>query len=367
MLRQVRFWIVPLMALACLLTLVLSCADGRGQAPVASKGSAWKPSPRNPIITMGRQVQHLLWNDPSVLKEDDDYTMWLSGGDPRNLQRIVVDVYRATSSDGLDWTINPKPVLSPGKRGEWDDLRVETPSVIKVGDTYHLYYSGADEAGAKEAVYAIGHATSPDGVTWTKDPRNPILTQQRSDRHQWGFRGVGEPGVVYNPDDKTFYLYYVSMRFDREQPKTGHIGILLATSKDGSRFKDHADRSGQRKLILTRPVPNATPGAWFGYSTPSALIANDGRFHLFAAFIVAPEGPATARHVGIAHAVSDDGITFKVTEEQLLEAGRGDWKDLQVRSPTVVQDGGKLRMWFAGETQKPHFGAGIGYAERAEE
>ena len=132
------------------------------------------------------------------------------------------------------------------------------------------------------------------------------MRDQRTDKFQWGYTGASEPGVVYNPKDKTFYLYYAGMRYSKAEATIGNIGILLAQSKDGSRFTYYTYDNG-RALILTRNVENAIKGAWFGYSTPSAIIASDGQFHLFTAFIVAPGGPATARHVVIAHAVSNDG------------------------------------------------------------
>jgi hypothetical protein len=53
-----------------------------------------------------------------------------------------------------------------------------------------------------------------------------------------------------------------------------------------------------------------------------------------------------------------------VIEDPVFEAGKGDWKDQQVRSPSVIEDGGKLRMWFAGESRKPFYRAGIGFASR---
>jgi len=334
--------------------------------PAGSSDPAWSEDRDNPIIRIGQSVEHLLWNDPSVLREGSGYRMWLSGGDPRNLDRIVVAVYAADSADGEAWRIGSEPVLSPSSDpGAWDSLRIETPSVTRGDGTYHMYYSGADARGAKEGIFAIGHATSPDGRRWTRDPANPVVTPQDRDKHRWGYRGVGEPGVVYNPKDGRFYLYYVSMRFSRADPTIGHIGILLARSRDGSRYEHHRDRSGERALILTRDIPDATPGAWFGYSTPSATIDADGRFHLFCAFIVAPGGPATARHVTIVHAVSDDGLAFEVLDENVFEAGKGDWKDDQVRSPTAVtMPGGGFEMWFAGETKKPFFSAGIGVARR---
>jgi N-acetylglucosaminyldiphosphoundecaprenol N-acetyl-beta-D-mannosaminyltransferase len=340
-----------------------ACAALFDRAPYASGG--WTEHPGNPVIRMGDVVPHMLWNDPSVLKEGDTYRMWLTGGDPRHRERIVVELHTAQSKDGLAWEITPEPCLSPSPDpAAWDSLRIETPSVVKVQGTYHLYYSGTDERGAKEGVFAIGHATSPDGVRWTKDPANPIVTRQTHDRFQWGYTGVGEPGVVYDARTQTFYLYYVSLAFSRADPTIGRVGILLATSADGSRFTHHVDPSGERALILTRDIPNATSGAWFGYSTPTVLLRADGEFHLFCDFLVAPGGPPTTAQVALAHAVSRDGRHFTVTEEGFLNTGHRDWKDQEVRAPAVLEDGGVFKMWFAGETKRPFFRSGIGYAYR---
>jgi predicted GH43/DUF377 family glycosyl hydrolase len=338
--------------------LTTRCDDRQGQ----TSQSSWRPPVDRPLISMGDTVPHMLWNDPSVLKEDGGYRMWLSGGDPRNVQRIVVQIYQARSTDGIDWKISGDPVLTPGPEA-WDSLRVETPSVVHVGDTYHLYYSGFDEAGAREGISAIGHATSRDGIHWSKDARNPVVQPQDRRRHAWGYRGVGEPGIVYDPKSETFYLYYTSMRFAPDDPTQGEIGILLATSKDGSRFEHSTKPNGERALVLTRDIEDAVSGAWFGYSAPSAVLDERGRFHLFCAFVVAPAGPATARHVTIDHAFSSDGLHYEVVERSLLEAGRGDWMDQQVRSPAVVRDDARFLLWFAAETRTPHFGAGIGLVE----
>jgi predicted GH43/DUF377 family glycosyl hydrolase len=285
--------------------------------------------------------------------------MWLSGGDARNLKRIVVEVYQARSQDGAHWNIDPEPVVRPSASG-WDSLRIETPSVIQVNGVYHMYYTGFDEDSANSGISQIGHATSADGTHWQKDPANPVLKGQATDKHKWAYGGVGEPGILYLPERKEFFLYYPGLKYSTDGKNHGLMGILLATSKDGSVFTPY-EEAGDRKLIFFRDVPNASKDAWFGYSTPSALETADGRIHLFVAFVVAPKGPRSARHVVLAHGVSMDGIHFRVEEENMFEAGRGDWKDFQVRSPSAVEYGGRLHMWFAGERQNP-FGAAIGYA-----
>lgn len=338
--------------------LMLALGQRRPKPPAGSTNGRWEE--KEPPIVMGQKVQpYILWNDPSVLRDGKGFRMWLSGGDARNLKRIVVEVYEAVSEDGQNWDIDPKPVLGPSRSG-WDSLRTETPSVVKVGGTYHMYYTGFDEAAGKSGITQIGHATSTDGIVWEKDRANPVVTGQNRDKHEWGYGGVGEPGVVYNPRDRTFYLYYAGLQVSRDGKEHGLMGILLATSKDGSKFEPYKV-DGRQKLILHRGVPGAPKNAWFGYSTPSAVINERGGIDLFATFVVAPKGPATTRHVVLAHATSSDGINFETSEENMFEAGRGDWKDFQVRSPSVVLYRGRYHMWFAGERHSP-FGAAIGYA-----
>jgi predicted GH43/DUF377 family glycosyl hydrolase len=348
---------------AAAVTAITGFSLQRVKAPAGSPIAAWKEESSNLLIKQGDAIPKMFWNDPSVLREGNEYRMWLSGGDPSDSRHIVVQVYEARSANGVSWKINTMPVLRVGDSNAWDGLRIETPSVGKVGDTYHMYYSGADTKNANAGIFGIGHATSRDGTTWTKDPANPVITGQTRNKNEWGYGGTGEPGVVYNPKDQTFYLYYAGMKYG--PGNRGLMGILLSTSKDGSKFMPYTDERGERALILTRDVPQAVPNSWFGYSTPAAVISNDGEFNLFCAFVVAPKGPATARHVTLDRAVSSDGKHFKIVEQNIFEAGKGDWKDHQVRAPSVVvEPDGRFKMWFAGEMQKPFFNGGIGLAVR---
>ncbi len=356
--KRVTVFGLPLIVL---LAFAAGCHRGELAAPAGSSIPGWTELASNPVIRKGQALTGTVWNDPTVLHERDGFRMWLSGGNPRE-RPIRVQIYQARASDGIDWEIDTRPVFRPAPEPAWDSLRVETPSVIRVGELYHMYYTGSDREGSEKAITAIGHATSPDGVHWTRDPANPVITAQSRDPMAWGWRGAGEPAVVWNPETRQFLVYYVSMKFSPEH-RNGLIGILLSTSADGSRFDPVVDEQGERRLILTRSIPDATEGAWYGDSTPDVILM-DGGFHLFTAFIVAPVGPSSAVHVAIRHAISSDGIHYQVTEEPVFEAGKGDWKDHQVRSPSVLRVGNRLMMWFAGESKRPFFHAGIGLAWR---
>ena len=85
-------------------------------------------------------------------------------------------------------SVTPLPQMeSPGQRIQitrswiWDRLGPGMItglgcSVIYDGSEYHMWYTGYGVAD----LIRIGHATSPDGVTWTKDPLNPVLIEERN-------------------------------------------------------------------------------------------------------------------------------------------------------------------------------------------
>jgi len=83
----------------------------------------------------------------------------------------------ATSPDGITWSlVGSTPVLEPGPSA-WDSEYVFGARIIKAGDTYHMFYTGSNNVAAGTVPYAhgIGHASSPDGINWTKDADNPIF------------------------------------------------------------------------------------------------------------------------------------------------------------------------------------------------
>ena len=61
--------------------------------------------------------------------------------------------------------------------------------MIKEGSTYHLWYTGNDGMTLR-----IGHATSSDGINWTKDPANPVL--DIGSPGAWDWLNVYGPSVV---------------------------------------------------------------------------------------------------------------------------------------------------------------------------
>ncbi len=136
------------------------------------------------------------------------------------------------------WTAFPgNPVLEPGAEGEWDSWNLATANVLKVVDTYHMYY----EAGSEGVIdYQIGHATSTDGIQWTKDPANPVIAF--GDSGVWDDRETWDPFVIY--EDGLFKMWYggTTMLNGKRDFQIGY-----ASSKDGINFSRYGKISDYPK------------------------------------------------------------------------------------------------------------------------
>jgi predicted GH43/DUF377 family glycosyl hydrolase len=197
-------------------------------ATTSDGGLSWTcANSGSPVLTLGSSGA---WDDtrvvtPAVVKDDaSDYKMWYTG---RNASAAFAIGY-ATSTDGVIWTkYGSNPVLTVGAAGSWESSIVREPSVVNVSGTYHMWYSGT----SKWPYFSIGHATSSDGKSWTKDTANPILTPSAG---SWDSNEVYAPSVVMNGSD--FEMFYSGNTGGLWV--TGHATSNNGTSwtKDGTPF-----------------------------------------------------------------------------------------------------------------------------------
>jgi predicted GH43/DUF377 family glycosyl hydrolase len=206
----------------------------------------------------------------SVMVEDDGtWVLYFSTWNGTN-GFAESEVGRATSPgpDG-PWTPDAEPVLRLGSAGAWDEQQANQPSVIRTDDGYVMYYGGhADDLGA-----AIGMATSPDGIVWTKyndpttnDPRfaesDPVF---RADGSGWDAALVWQPNVVQT-DSGLVMLYKGAASVS-----TGQFEHGVAVSEDGVHWKQP----------FVGPSFSAvdTPGGMHIWYTNLAYV--DGEYFLF--------------------------------------------------------------------------------------
>lgn len=288
------------------------------------------------------------------------------------------------ASFAITWTAQPGPVLTPGATGEWDSVDVLNPSVVRLGREYFNFYSGFD--GTR---WHTGIATSQDGLGWRKlgrilSPqssrdyiaangaavpfRNSLLYYYQSGRipriglatveslrvastaivlepgpwDSWDERGVADPYVI--EQNGRLYMYYTGMDRARRQ----RLGV--ATSEDGHtwyKFRGNPvmelggygdfDENG-----LGEPAVWSHQGSYWMLYT--------GRAH------------NEVRRLGLAR--SEDGVHWKRLPD--VFHGEQSWDAKVICDPSVLVDGGRIRVWFGGgNVARPdeNLHGKIGYSE----
>lgn len=179
-------------------------------------GINWERYSGNPI---GGDYQFV---DSSVLYDEGIYKMWhrVSTGTTPGIEAI----HYSTSNDGINWDYPGLKVLEPGNPGEYDSRRVYAPDVVKINGQYEMWYSAQSDH--ERIVQRIGHATSPDGINWTKDGGcNPVLTPGA--QGDFDSRGITEASVV-RVENELFMFYAAD---DGDFIITSKIGLATAAIK----------------------------------------------------------------------------------------------------------------------------------------
>ena len=151
------------------------------------------------------------------------------------------------------------PVLRPGATGAWDAGALGSMTVLKVGGVFHMYYEawGAAQGSNRGLDYRtlqIGHATSRDGVHWTKDPANPVLPKGTG--KDWDRDGTWDPFVLY--EDGVFKMWHGG---GMDQ----HCDWGYAVSTDGVHFVKQGQISHHGDVEDDHVVHDQATGRYFMY------------------------------------------------------------------------------------------------------
>jgi len=130
----------------------------------------------------------------------------------------------------------------------WDRQIRERGWIMLDANTYHFWYTGYNIARSPDRL--LGHATSPDGKRWTRDPANPIHARS------W----VEDVCIVR---DKGVRVMFAEGKNDRAH---------MMESSDGVHWEDRGTLDV--RSIDGRPIP---PGP---FGTPTVLLEG-GKWYLY--------------------------------------------------------------------------------------
>jgi hypothetical protein len=276
-----------------------------------------------------------LAGDPAVLKDGNVYRIFTTG-----LDKVIQGggISEATSPDGYHWTLAPagdaatgRGLVLRGRRNTWEH-QLETAYAIKHGRTYFLYYCGYPSVGWPTNPGQIGVSTSTDGVHFKRHSTLPIL---KPAARGYDANGLYSPSVIH--DGTRFLMVYAGHCYpnDATPPRvTPGIYILGATSPDGLHW-----------LKCEAPVlgpSSQLPSMVNGVGEPALLQADDHQFYLF---FTANLGDDEIRHIAVARSVSPFG-PWQIRGEPVLVATPGTFDAKGVLAPSVLLEGGLLRLWY---------------------
>lgn len=318
--------------------------------------NCFNPYSLNSIITTGDFNADLgftktTWNDPHVIKVGSQYWMYASSDDNFNHD---IKIYRLISSDGINWALSPTTPILQKSAGQFDAQATETPAVVYFNGKYHLFWTGYTDYNDTKT-FKIGHATSDDGVNFTKDALHIVAPTDPSGAPNLDFDQflVAEPApVVFN---NKLYLYFTAVGANLSVSTTLQV-IGVTTSDDGITWTAPVSALTPDQTLYPRGAPNYIKG----YSTPFA-IAMDNKVHLFFDIAKTDAAGTAFSQIKIHHASSSDGLTNWVQDSsEIFDKSEYSFTGTEIRSPSALLDGKTLMLWFAGHTDVTDLG--IGYS-----
>jgi predicted GH43/DUF377 family glycosyl hydrolase len=289
----------------------------------------WTKDPANPIPLNGEIGT---WNRhvfrPSVLYNSDStrYEMWFMASDGVNLPNWrPYLVGFAVSSDLVNWSVHPNPVLEPDP-GAWDETAADDPMVIRENGTYKMWYAGWSPTNPSGG---IGYATSDDGINWTKYSNNPVWL---AGTDFWEAGGRTNPNVI--PDQEGGYkMWYSGWNQGWET-----ITIGYALSEDGINWQNDQ----QNNPVL---VPGLE-GEWDDENVyaPEVLLING----IYCMWYISISYVSGIDECGFA--ASHDGIHWEknTLNNPVLSPTPGQWDGDYIGPVSVLPVEDTLHMWYCG-------------------
>ncbi len=349
------------------------------------------PFTKNPaasVLQSGTVGNPVFIADPGVIKDESGYhlfmtnqfcdlnnnSQWDAGEhlfDADNTLLCVANrgvgatMYAFSDDKGKTWSVRPRPAIEPSLFG-WDNFNVETAFPFIYDDTLYILYSAYGDRDGEffQTRYQIGlasvalngrtvkQAMVDDDITLTKfgNGAEPLLAGNvtTSDYDN----NTQEPSVVVS--ESGFELYFTGLRLSNPEidltPGNGNniTGIALMRQK----FDFNWVKVGNVEVAHT--IEGLLPGTEELALSPvniGEVYFFSGKYHIF--YTTLENNSDFHNGERIAHAVSDDGLSWSDTQV-ILERGdtESDFDGWGIMAPSVVFEDNEAILFYSawGET-----------------
>lgn len=304
-------------------------------------GFDWRRDAANPILPPDpqREQESTRCMNPFVVRVEDEYRLYYSGGDRQGRQRICLAT--APVETPTRW-IRRGVVLDLGEAGCFDARWCVLPCLHRFGERWHMYYSGHEGTDrGLQSFPGIGLAISQDGVHFEKHAAAPIITGDQTAVFPDN-RGVAGGGSILEdrqPDGSVRYRMYYTLAVGTKNPdvridQEKHCAVCH--SDDGIRWTDHRLILSPRSDVVAEDIAVAAPFVW-----------RDGdRYRMLYCGIGTRWG-----YYSISQAVSRDGYRWDRGEGDNLTLAPDEgsaWESQMVEYPCVIAEKDRLRLFYCG-------------------
>ena len=247
-------------------------------------------------------------NLPNVIKDGSTYKMWYGGKDASNYRILYCD-----SPDGLNWS-NHQMVVNFNVEGTYDTAAAMSPTVIKDGSTYKMWYSGQAAGNVRRILYC----TSSNGTTWSNHQMVVNLGSEGTyDTVRCQAPTVIKDGSIY----KMWYSGYDGTNFR----------IIYCDSSNGTTWSNH-------QMVVNIGVEGTI-------SAYHPVVKYDTDSSLYRMWYSGSDGV----DLHILYCDSVDGLTWLNHKIVMSKGAEGTYDTTYVFEPTVLLDDDGFKMWYSGD------------------
>jgi predicted GH43/DUF377 family glycosyl hydrolase len=229
--------------------------------------------------------------------------------------------------------VSQSPLLPLGSKGEFDEFGSMAGSVIFHKGKFLLYYCGWTRSKSVPYNWAIGLATSQDGVSFQRCGSGPLLGPTMNEPY------LQACPIVYKLSEDDWHMFYLSgvKWFEHDGKSESQYLLMHARSKNGLDW--HRDG----KAIIPPVVPNEC-------QTSASILQLDNNYILLFSYRHGAEfREKSDKGYRIGYASSTDLINWHRDDSMAgLDISESGWDSQMVAYPHVFNLNGEIHMFYCG-------------------